>query len=366
MRGQMVYMYAYDVAHEIDVQKAREFIAERAQFLEIRPAQGVPRDFPFYKPLLIEKHPVVLKSSVGPLTLHREAKVFAIGAISVSIRFDIDASSFADLMRYHKVTIEGERTIDDVAGDLCRQIYDSIKPYLTKPAFEGGNPEAYTAFCLRDVPDMKNQEAEKWLTSHRREVAGLLTEEAQFEKLSDVEVAETVRCNYSYTTEDLIVLDWNGALIVDHEGKWDDLLYLLEVANVQLTELMLYDRVLESFLDKAYDDVEAYRRKPPILKGPDSVAGHLKEVLMDLTRMSEQITNITKFFGDWHLARVYLGVSERFHLKEWDASVEGKLKALDGLYHRVLTDISNRRMLVLEAAIVFLFVVDLLSIFLKS
>ena len=43
-------------------------------------------------------------------------------------------------------------------------------------------------------------------------------------------------------------------------------------------------------------------------------------------------SNITKFFGDWHLARVYENVSARFHLADWHKTIDSKLKTLDDLY----------------------------------
>jgi uncharacterized Rmd1/YagE family protein len=111
--------------------------------------------------------------------------------------------------------------------------------------------------------------------------------------------------------------------------------------------------------------METYSRKKPLFKGPGPMLGRLKSVLMDLTKISEEITNTTKFFGDWHQARVYMGASERFHLREWESSLEGKLKTLEGLYKMVVDDLNNRRMLVLESAIVILFIVDVFKLFVR-
>jgi hypothetical protein len=367
MKGQVVYMYAYDVAYEIDIPKVREYVRHRAQYLEVRPDKTVPRDFPFYKPLLIEEHPIVVQSPIGELTLRREVKVFSVGALSISIRVEFDVHSLEGLLEYHSLRLDGGRTMDDVAGGIAQQMLDSIAPFLTKPSGGKGNPEAYTVFCLHQGgPDRAHSNARAWLKSHRREVAGLLTEEAKFEDLSEEEVEETLRHSYCYTAHDLIVVDWNGALIVDPEGKPEDLLYTIEMANVQLTELRLFDRLLEEGVDKAYDDIESYTQKAPLLKGPGDILTRLRSMRIDLEKLSDELSNITKFFGDWHLARIYMACADRFHLKDWQNSVESKLKTLDGLYNLVLSDINNRRMLILEVAIVALFVADLVLIFLRA
>ena len=69
-----------------------------------------------------------------------------------------------------------------------------------------------------------------------------------------------------------------------------------------------------------------------------------------------------KFFADWHLARIYLACKDRFHLKEWEDSLEGMLRTLDNLYNLVLTDINNRRLILLEVGIILLFIIDLILI----
>ncbi|HVE11842.1 MAG TPA: hypothetical protein VNI01_00490 [Elusimicrobiota bacterium] len=359
MRGQVVYMYAYDVAYEIDLNKVRAGLS-RAEFRPVLPEdKTVPRDFPFYQPLHVGREPITVASSLGKVTVNREAKIFALGAISISLRVDFEVPGLGSLIPYHSLSLTGGESMAQIAARLCEELLPAVLPHALRPVEDKGNPEAYTVFCLKDLGNSRGgKNAQAWLDEWRGEVAGLLTEEEAFDRLSDSEIKETTRLNYSYTTDDLAVIDWDGALLVDPEGTFDDLLYILEVANVQLTEFQIYDRTLERFLDKAYDDVEAYSRKPPLLKGPGPILGRLKGVLMDLTKMAEEITNITKFFGDWHLARIYLGCSERFHLKEWENSLEEKLKTLDNLYKMLNDDMNNRRMLLLEAAIVVLFVVD--------
>ncbi|MFA6030091.1 MAG: hypothetical protein WC969_09575 [Elusimicrobiota bacterium] len=366
MKGQVVYMYAYDVAYEIDLPKVRELITQRAQFLEVRPDKTIPRDVPFHRPLVLAEHPIIVQTARGPMTLHREAKLYSIGAVSISIRADFEVPALKDLLPYHDLKLEGERSIDDVAGGFAEQVLDSIRPHLLRPSPTKGNPEAYTVFCLYSLELGTSKDAQEWLRANRREAAGLLTEESHFEGLSEAEVMETVCHTHSYTTKDLFVVDWNSALIIDPDGQPDDLLYPVETANVQLTEFRVYDRILEESVDRAYDDLEEYTRKNPLMRAPGDILQRLRSMRIDLEKMSDEVSNITKFFGDWHLARVYMSCAERFHIKDWQASVESKLRTLDSLYNIVISDINNRRMLVLEAAIVGLFVADLILIYLTA
>ena len=85
----------------------------------------------------------------------------------------------------------------------------------------------------------------------------------------------------------------------------------------------------------------------------------LREIRIDLARFNDELSNITKFFGDWHLARIYEKLASRLHLSEWHRNIDGKLKTLADLYQLLKQDQTNRWMMILEVTIVLLFIVDL-------
>jgi hypothetical protein len=68
------------------------------------------------------------------------------------------------------------------------------------------------------------------------------------------------------------------------------------------------------------------------MRSRGDIMRELREIRVDLARSSDELSNITKFFGDWHLARIYQNISARFHLADWHRTLEEKLKTLDSLY----------------------------------
>lgn len=366
MKGEVVYLYAFDVAYDIDLAKASAALAS-SEFRELTPSKTLPRDYPFYKPLALTKDPVQVETAMGVLTVRREAKVFSIGGVSVMLRVEFDVPGLGDLLRYHNPALEDGGRLDDAAGALAEEVLEAVRPFAVRPTAGRGRPEAFTVFCVTDpAPSASGKTAEMWLEEWRDEVAGLLTEETDFDRLSDTEVRETTRCAFSYTNDDLLVIDWDAALVLEPSGNTGDVLYILESANLQLTELQIYDAFLDKTLDQAYDDLERFSGRLPLFGGPSAILPRLKTALVDLTKFSEELTNITKFFGDYHLARVYMGARERFHLTEWENMLERKLDRLDGLYKRLSDDQNNQRMIILEVMIVLLFIIDLAAIFLKK
>jgi hypothetical protein len=201
--------------------------------------------------------------------------------------------------------------------------------------------------------------AENWLRANRREVASLLTQEPDIDHLSNQEADESTVRHLSYYEHDLVVVDWDAALIVDGPENFDETLYVMELANLQLAELEAYDRILDEALERSYRDLSERRARTR-----SDILRELRDIRIDLARFNDELSNITKFFGDWHLARVYENVSARFHLGDWHRSIDGKLKTLDDLYQLLKHDQNNRWMLILESTIVLLFVIDLVILFL--
>ena len=90
------------------------------------------------------------------------------------------------------------------------------------------------------------------LPSRRRDVAELLSA-APRGKLSEMQIGEVLRIARSYADTDAVVIDWDAALVIDLEGYVDDVLYVLELANLQLEEYKVIDQRLDRYLDRVYD-----------------------------------------------------------------------------------------------------------------
>ncbi|HEY1859386.1 MAG TPA: hypothetical protein VGG61_03485 [Gemmataceae bacterium] len=354
MKGEVVYLYAFDVANEIVTAKIQSILSQTPFPFEIREERTIPRDIPLYKPLTVEPPPT--KTCLGGRSVRILIRIYEVGVVSIAARVEFTAESLAELARFHGPLLDDGRPIGRFAEDLCAEVCRSLDGLLIRPA-PPMQPEAYTAFCLTDLGAATD--ANSWLADERRNVAGLLAETAP-DRLSEGQVAEVLRLQRSFENTDLVVIDWDAALVVDLKGYVDDVLYVLELANLQLEEFRVMDGTLDSYLNRAYEDLE--RRRFPVFGVARGVLGELRRFRVDVTKLADEVTHITKFFGDWYLARVYLGARERFALDQWRGSVEKRLAQLDQIYSVVHGDVYDRRMLWLEIIIVVLFVIDLVAI----
>ena len=295
----------------------------------------------------------------GSLTIDRSIKLLPVGAISIRVCVPFSVQRIDQLVAFHDLRFADGTYLYDEAKALALQVRQELLPVLVRPVAQLPEEEAYTVFCIQS-PMRDHQgariDSEDWLLQHRRSVASLLTEETDPARLSDQEAEESTGKSFSYFEDDLVVIDWDAAIIVDEPRSFEEILYIMELANFQLAELEAYDRILDESVERAYRDLSVYRFRGVKTR---AIQRDLRELRVDLARLSDELSNITKFFGDWHLARIYKGLSDRFHLSDWHHSIDEKLKTLDDLYQIIRADSTNRWMLTLEVAVVILFVIEL-------
>lgn len=350
-------MYAFDIAYEMLRSPVTELLGHPVAQFSVDASKRGPKQMFFYRPQMVRLPPLERVGPHGPLRVERIVKILPVGAVSITVRVPFAVQELKQLVGFHDLQFSTGSLHDEVRH-LANEVRKELAARCARPVEQLAEEEAFTVFCI-ESPLLGNTgeslSAEAWLKLHRREVACLLTQEGDGHPLSEQEAEESTDRHLSYYQRDLVVIDWDAALVIDEPRNFDETLYAMELANLQLAELEAYDRILDEALERSYRDLgrQSPRRRGHVLR-------ELREIRIDLARFSDELSNITKFFGDWHVARVYENISARFHLSDWHRTIDEKLKTLDNLYQLLQHDQTNRWMLMLEITIVFLFVIDLI------
>ena len=358
--GEVVYIYAFDVAYDTARKPISELLGQPVAQFAVDASKRSPRQLFFYKPQMVRLPPMERIGPLGPVPVERVIKHLPVGAISITVRVPFSVNHVEDLVAFHDLQFSNGSLHDEVRC-LAQEVATELKAHLIRPQPQLPEEEAYTVFCV--ASPLINQDglpvtAETWFQSHRRQVAALLTQESEIERLSKQESEESTARYLSYYDSDLVVIDWDAALLIDEPRDFDETLYIMELANLQLAELEAYDRLLDDALERSYRDLG---EKP--LRSRSHILRELREIRIDMARFNDELSNTTKFFGDWHLARIYEKIASRFHLSEWHRTIDGKLRTLDDLYQLLKHDQTNRWMMILEVTIVLLFIIDLVILF---
>jgi hypothetical protein len=354
LRGEVVYIRAFDIAYDTKRVRIPRILGQDVKDYLVGPSKPGPRHGFFYRPQMVTLPAKVYQSSAGPIEVSFAVKVFNVGAVSIQARTAFEVSGIDELVDYYGLSLAG-RSVEVEVVSVAEQVRRELEPYLVRPVPALDEGEDYTVFCIYQLPQAepgRGRRAEDWLMENRRAVAALLPQERNAARLSDQEAAESTERYLTYYESDLVVADWDAALVVGEQDSLEEIIHVMELGNVQLAELAAYDRVLDGALEVAYRDLARRRRVGR------EVSRNLREIRVDMARLNDELRNITKFFGDWHLAKIYQSLSERFHLNDWHGIINVKLRTLADLYQLLHQDWTNFWMVVLESTIVLLFIID--------
>ena len=149
-----------------------------------------------------------------------------------------------------------------------------------------------------------------------------------------------------------------------HDQEAEDVLAVLEFANVELLEMRFLDRRLDEALALAYERLTKRSRKWFSIRSDPADLRDISQWQVDSAILFEGVNNSLKLLGDQYLARLYRLIAQRFHLEEWDASILRKIETLESIYQKISDQLSGRRMELLEWIIIALIAIEIVLSFL--
>jgi hypothetical protein len=341
--------FAYDAARAVDLDAASQRIGEATRRPSIRHKRRTPTYFE-YEP--------------APLAVIREAESAAVAGFATRPSVELVLYDFGAVAAIYALPLQGPfAALLDLSGALydnetlladSRRQVEWLVGVIGDAAYKPGlSPlvEDYVIFHVEAFNESVN--AQGFCAEHRRDLARILRAEDQ--PLSDQEVDDALAAHTTYGVEDITIIDWNAALVIDSEGE--DVRAVLEFANVELLEMRYLDQQLDRALDEAY--VQLSRRAAGLLGFSKADLRRVAELQVHNAVLFEGVNNALKLLGDQYLARVYRIANRRFHIEEWDASILRKLQTLESIYEKISDQASTRRMELLEWIIILLIAISI-------
>ncbi|HLH32167.1 MAG TPA: hypothetical protein VKY31_13270, partial [Terriglobia bacterium] len=283
--------------------------------------------------------------------------VYDFGAVSVVYRITVSGDS-SDLLALSEALYENQPLLDDSR----RRVEDLMKVMegvVSKPNISGF-VEDYVIFQIDGFTEPIT--TGDLITQYPQHLAQILR--AEHRELSADEVMDAVSHRISFGKDDIVFIDWNAALVVDKESE--DILTILEFANVELLEMRFLDQRLDEALGLAYDRLSRRSQRWFPSRSNPSDLRDVSQWQVDSAILFEGVNNSLKLLGDQYLARVYRLTAQRFHLTEWDASILRKLETLESIYQKISDQVVSWRMEVLEWIIIVLIAISIVLPFISS
>ena len=301
------------------------------------------------------------------------AKVYDFGAMAVVWSFPIAAGT--TLEELASLSIEMERP--SVKADLERWMTEdadaavaALSSKMEDPARESGS-ETLTLWAITELAGTETDVVPTNATGGSNQVparacARALAEHpalgrlllGEDEAFSDQLREELARSTFSYSTDDLVVIGYDQALVYDPKGT-NDVGSLLEFALAQLLELEHYDSELDERVRVMHDQLH---RPSGGARWRPSRFGRLRRELLaqhfEYSEVVERVGSAVKLTPDFYYATIYREAIRVFRADEVAQATQRKLDLISRTYSMLSDEVEHHTSRRLEWVVIILILIE--------
>src|SRR3954451_9095482 len=130
--GEVVYIYAFDVAYEMTREPVREVLGQPVAQFAVDASKRSPRHLFFYRPQMVRLPPLERIGPHGPVRIDRAIKILPVGAISITVRVPFAVRRVEDLVDYHDLQFTNG-TLQEEVRELAEEVRRELAPYYIRP-----------------------------------------------------------------------------------------------------------------------------------------------------------------------------------------------------------------------------------------
>lgn len=359
MKGELILLRLIDVGRKINLKKAVNVIHGIQDKLIIK-KRDTPKYVDFPEPIRLEKTQEVTSTPQNVNQVNLLIKLYEDGVISLTARLKFSKVELKDLfsIRKSKFYIDNkEYNINRFLKSQETKIIKQLEGCIEEIGYNFGitDTEDYTIFCITDF----FENPKSFINENRKLIAYLLIGEDPELKLNQNQVDRTLENNFSYEENDYVNFDFDRSIIIDPTEDYNDILTVIEIANYQLLELRILDKLLTRRLNIAESDIsKIYTMSGTLWRRLNKRVGNLLRLKYDLSYLLENVENVSKLFGDFYLAQLYTRLAELFQLKEWSGSIRHRIDMIGDIYKVAQTNLNEKFLLYMEILLTFIFVIE--------
>ncbi|CAK9253098.1 unnamed protein product [Sphagnum jensenii] len=357
-RGTILIYRAFDIGEEINLIEVERILRQQSGTVRVAISRGKGNA------VIIRNAPVRLSLGKARLKLQEktiDAEVFATvwdyGVLSLVFQVPIvDGTPWNSLIPMGAILngdVPGCEELNRFAQVKSAEIADLIRAAIQRPN-QWEVFEDYVIYFLEEMTGVKN--ASELL--ERGAVPELILGEPKdpLSKKTREGIKET---HFQYSSNDLVVIDWNSAIVVEPSGL-RDIPDVVEFALTQLLEFRYYDDLIDKKLAELYDSIE--KGKHTLLRTDfDEISHEANSRYIEFSEFLERIDNSLKVVGDFYLAIIFRASVRRFRINDWQQSISRKMNVLAQVSELLQGELNTRRAHMLEVIVIILIVFEIIS-----
>lgn len=343
-------MRLFDLGAEVDLARLGQLRGRPTAPAPVVAHSPAPTGAAFPQPV-----EVCFDAADGPAGATVELRVHRLGALSVRLRWPCTVEKAADLPAAAQGARFAGRDVEAAARHLLEEALVDLRPALHDPYQQAVTQERYTVYCLQATP----AQVPALLERDGSVLAGLVAD-TRGETLVPSRRASALRHLLQYTPGDAVIPGWDHAVVVDEPDQYEDILDVMELANLELLEFRTYDAYLDARLENSFASLDRLWSRGGLFRSARSTLQDISRLRVELARLTDNLHDTGKVFGDWYTAQLHRRLQERFHIDSWQKAVAAKMDTLEDMFHLAQEEANHRRSILLEVMIVLLFIVDLI------
>lgn len=313
LAGTLTLYQLYDIGDAIDLDLAQVCMAEptaqRRAPVPARQSESIQIAQP---PLRVAIGATATTLGDRPFVGTLRASIYDLGAVALALELPLAAplgwDVVADLLAATQ-SLPAALVGRFVAA--LDELEALIRPAIARPA-RSPLIEDYSVLLVEQLDHAADAAA---LAAHPIVQAALLGERRLLSPS-----ATQMLTSLSYYPDDLALLSWNGAVLIDPDAlAAATAADLVEFANVQLLLLRSYDAQLDAHLPPMYRTISAAQRRfaLPLVRPVSRVLHDLQRLVAEITEVTERIDNALKVTDDVYWNRLYSAMLSVLRVQTW-------------------------------------------------
>jgi hypothetical protein len=347
-KGKILVYRVYDIGSEVKLDEVFKMLEQSGNLSRFKLDRNYKMNFVLStSPLNINLGTVEIPFFDKMISVELSARLWHFGTLSLSFNIPIlEGTSFDDLLKIAHF-FENDTVLDGVARSRAKSFQDEIKPLLQNES-EWHYNEDYVIYFLQEIEGLEGGAIN---LLKNVDVPALILGEMH-EKLSDQIKSGILENTYQYSVDDLAVIDWNSAVVIEPSGSMDVPL-VIEFALSQLLEMRYYDDLLDSKLNTLYNEV-AIKKRGILSNRYSKIAEEAGRMYLEIAEVVESVENSLKVVGDFYHAKIFRAASVRFRFKDWQHSIDEKLSNLAEVSKLLHSQVAESRSEILEFVIMLM------------